>query len=488
MIDFLHHLNQLMTPMNLFICFIGALYGTFIGILPGLTSAGGAALLIPFLITYASVEQAAIVLTSIAYGAQYGSSTGAILLNLPGEPSSVITTLDGHPLSKMGHAKSAVFVSAMSSFIAGILSTFFIIYASKLIISLTLNLHPFDYFCIVFSAICLIFIMIKTNARKICLSLLLGMVFGMIGMTVNGTQRLMFGIYTLSDGLDLGILTLCLFGITDIFYYYLKQEYDIIDTTQQKEQQNIKLEYVKQSIFPALRGSIIGFLGAIPGIGYSLPSIISYNIEKYLSKTKSLFGYGNIAGVAGPEAANNSAAQSSLIPLLILGIPTGAITAIILSVLSSKGINIGPQFAIKHSNIFWSIISSMIIINVFLLILNWPLANLWAKMLKIKRHILNIMILILCCIGMSILSLQFSELIIAGVLVSLGVYLKTYKYNIVYVFIGFILVSLLEGDLLRSLKLEDNNILNLIYNHPIHFALIISYLIIIAFKIKENHE
>jgi putative tricarboxylic transport membrane protein len=479
---------SLLTPTNLLVCMIGALYGTLVGVLPGVGPAAAAAIISPILMNVLSIEHAAIILTSIMYGAQYGGSTGAILLNIPGEASSAITTLDGHPMAKQGRVGEAIFIAALASFIAGILSVGFIAFASSVAMSVAFKLTAIHYLTFLSIALVVIVMSFNNNYIKNMIAMILGFLLSLMGMAA-GSNRFNFGISTLHDGIDVALFVVCMFGFAEVIYRLtqhskLTQTAEPILITKYK----ISAASVKRNFWPAVRGSVLGFLGALPGFSYSLPTILSYNLEKRISKTPEKFGTGMVEGVSGPEAANNSASQTSFIPLLMLGIPTGAITTMLAALLISKGIQLGPQVSITNPHLFWMIILSMLIVNVFLLILNWPLAAIWTRLLTIKESQLNLVILLGCVLSVAIICINITDVLVAGMLVGLGVMLKYAGFNVVHTFVGFIFGVLVEDYFLRSISLSKYNISLLLQDWIWVLAVILCFLTVVFLHFKRRSK
>lgn len=391
------------TPENLLYCFVGVLLGTIVGVLPGLGPASSISILVPFTLSLSNPTTAIIFLAGIYYGTQYGGSTTSILLKLPGEASSVVTTIDGYEMTRAGRAGAALSIAAIGSFIAGTFSTLLIALVAVPASTIAFYFGPVEYAALMFLGLVAVVSLSDESFVKGISMVLIGLLFATIGFDINsGTERLLFGFPDLINGIPFAILVMALFGISEVIYNSLL----IKDTHTEKivvpplnELYPTKDE-MKTSIGPIVRGSLLGsVMGVIPGAGAILASFASYVLEKKISNTPELFGKGAVAGVAGPESANNSAAQTSFIPLLSLGIPTGATMAIILAVLVLFGLQPGPQMMSANSNLFWTLIVSMWIGNLFLLFLNLPLVGLWVSILKVPRPILYLLILAGCLVG-----------------------------------------------------------------------------------------
>ena len=388
MIDlFLNGLYGLLNPTFLVICLLGAMYGTLIGVIPGIGPAAGAAVISPILFNVLPLEQSVIILSSIMYGAQYGGSISSILLNIPGESTSAITTLDGYPLTKQGKATSAITVAAISSFIGGCIAIIFITSSFNAIVSVSLKLSSVHYLCILLVVLTILILTFTGNKIKNCISLLFGILLGFIGF-IGIEDRLMFGFIELDSGLDFTIVAICLFGVGNTILNALKSEYRSFVYVQTKT----TIKDITSSILPAIRGGLIGLFSIFPGLGANISTIMSYTAEKFISKTPEKFG----------------TSQVGFLPILLLGVPTGAITAMLAALLMANNMHVGPLFPERHSTIFWTIISSMLVVNVFLLFLNWPLMRIWILVLKIQPKYLYVGTLFVCCF---IISLTSSSLV-----------------------------------------------------------------------------
>jgi len=416
----------------LIVCFIGAVLGTIIGILPGLTPSTVASLIFPFVLGM-PVELGVILLTSLLYGSQYGGSTSAILFNIAGENSSILTTIDGHPLAKQGKAKLALFVSALSSMIGALISLGFIVLCLELISTIALKLSSIHYLIfLLISLSCFIVMKFKSSY-----SLLLGAALAMVG-TINGIDRLVFDIESLKSGIDISTLAISLFGLSDVVYFYTIKRYIKIELNC-VQNYHLKWSDIKCTIMPSLRGGIIGLMSVLPGLGHTFVTMIAYDIERRVSKNKDSFGTGAIEGVAVVESSNNSASQVALIPLLTLGVPTGVISSLVIVFLITKGITIDANIIRVLPNLLWAIVG----INIILFIMNYTMVGVWVKLLSVNQHILNALIVLFCIFGLH------SNMWIVLMLTSLGVYLKYYKYDVSYVIMGFIFAQMIEEYTIR---------------------------------------
>jgi len=387
------------TPMNLWYCFLGALIGTLIGVLPGLGPIATMAMLLP-LTYYLEPTGALIMLAGIYYGAQYGCSTTAILMRLPGESSSVVTCLDGYEMARQGRAGTALATAALSSFFAGTLTTLLIAFFSPPLTAVAQKFGPAEYFCLMVLGLIAAIVFAQGSLLKSIAMILLGLLLGLVGADVNtGLDRFTFGVPELRDGIGIAALSMGVFGIAEIALNLGKPD-----------QAGGKLHAVSalrltradfRAAWPAaLRGTGIGaLLGILPGGSAMMGSFASYSIEKRVSGTPERFGQGAIEGVAGPEAANNAGAQASFIPMLALGIPSNSVMAMMAGAMLIHGIAPSPNLATAQPSLFWGLIASMWLGNLMLLVINLPLIGLWVKLLQVPYRLLFPAILLFCCIG-----------------------------------------------------------------------------------------
>ena len=391
--------SEALSPTNLAFCLIGALLGTLIGVLPGIGPTATVAILLP--ITYFLPPLAALImLAGIFYGAQYGGSTTAILVNLPGEASAVVTALDGHAMAKQGRAGAALATAALASFFAGTVATVALAFAGPVLSKFALSFGPAEYVALTVFGLLAATILASGSVIKAIGMVCLGLLLGMVGMDVSsGTTRLTFGSTDLYDGIDFVVIAVGLFGIAEI----------AVNLEQREARGSLAGKITRlwptredfRKAWPAtLRGTALGtFLGVLPGGGATLSAFSAYSLEKKVSKTPEKFGTGLVEGVAAPEAANNAGAQSSFIPLLTLGIPSNSIMAMMLGAMMIHGITPGPSVITHQPALFWGLIASMWIGNVMLLVINLPLIGLWVRLLKVPYRLLFPAILLFCCVG-----------------------------------------------------------------------------------------
>ena len=401
--DVLSHLGNglliALTPINLMYTFIGAVVGTAIGVLPGLGPPATVALLLP--VTYKiNAASGVMMLAGIFYGAMYGGSTTSILLNIPGEAASVVTCLDGYQMARQGRAGPALGASALGSFIAGTLSIGGLMLVAPPMAAFAIKFGYADYSALVVLGLMMAIYLSEGSILKGLLMSALGLLLGTIGLDpVFGVERFTFGVSPLTDGVDFIVAAMGLFGITEVLCNLESPEIRDVFKTSIRNLLPTREDW-RQSWASLVRGTLIGFfIGVLPGGGGVISAFISYAVEKRISKHPERFGKGAIEGVMGPESANNAASSSSFIPLLTLGIPGNATTAMIFVALMIHGIRPGPLLLQEHPNLFWGVIGSMYIGNVMLLALNLPLIGLWVRLLKVPYQYLAVTVAIVCAIG-----------------------------------------------------------------------------------------
>ncbi len=441
-------------PGSLFLCFVGVLLGTLVGVLPGLGPVAAMSLLLPATYSVSPVG-AVIMLSGIYYGAMYGGSTTSILLNIPGEAASVVTCLDGYQMARQGRAGPALGISAMGSFIGGTISVFGLMLVAPPLAEAALKFGPPEYFSLmILGVILLTFLAGDSMPRALCMAAF-GIFLGSIGMDVlSGMERFTFGVPILIDGVGLVPVAMGLFGISEVLLNLeisLKKE--VFETTLKGLLPN--LQDWRQSFWPVIRGAVVGFLlGILPGGGGILASFTSYALEKKFSRHPERFGQGAIEGVAGPETANNAGTGGAFIPLLTLGIPSNAVMAILLGAMLIYGMQPGPMLIKEHPDLFWGAVTSMYIGNGMLLLLNLPLIGLWVKILKIPYRFLFPLILLFCLVGAYSLNNNSSEVAIMVIFGVIGYFLKKFKYPLAPAILALVLGPMLEKALRQSLLMS----------------------------------
>jgi TctA family transporter len=443
-----------LTLSNLLYCFIGVLIGTLIGVLPGIGPVATIAMLLPVTFTLAPVS-AMIMLAGIYYGAQYGGSTSAILINLPGEITSVATTLDGHAMAKQGRAGVALATAAIASFVAGTISTFLLAAFAPPLAELALKFGPHEYFALMVLGLVASIVLAHGSLLRAVGMILLGLLLGLIGADVNsGTQRFTFGIPELADGVGFVVAAMGMFGLGEIARN-LENEATRTRLVGSITSLMPTREDFRRMVGPILRGTFIGSaLGILPGNGAVLASFTSYSVEKKLSKTPEQFGKGAIEGVAAPESANNAGAQTSFIPMLTLGIPSTPVMALMIGALIIQGIQPGPTVVTNQPALFWGIIVSMWIGNVFLLILNLPLIGLWVRLIMVPYHLLYPAILVFCAIGVYSLNGSTLDVHLMALFGVLGYVFSKLECEPAPMLLGFLLGPMMEEYLRRAMTIS----------------------------------
>ena len=442
-------------PANLMFCFIGALLGTAVGVLPGVGPLATIAMLLP--ITFkVSPEASIIMLAGIYYGAQYGGSTTSILVNIPGEAGSIVTCLDGHAMAKQGRAGAALGVAALGSFLAGCVGTVFIAAFGPPLAAIAQEFNSPDYFSLMVLGLVTAVILAHGSVLKAVGMVLVGLLLGLVGTDVNsGLTRYTFGVSELWDGIDFLPLVIGLFGIVEIIR-------NLEQPTLPRPQFSAKMRDLwpgakdfSESWRAVLRGTALGsILGILPGGGAVLAAFASYTLEKKIAKDPSRFGKGAIEGVAGPESANNAAAQTSFIPLLTLGLPSNAIMALMMGAMIIQGIQPGSAVMTKRPDLFWGMVASMWIGNLMLLVINLPLIGIWVRLLSVPYRLLYPAILLFCVIGIYGTNTNIAQLVLCAVFAVFGYILLRFGCEPAPLVLGFILGPLMEENLRRSLVIS----------------------------------
>ncbi len=439
---------------NITFALLGAFIGTAIGVLPGIGPVATISLLLP--ITFGmSATTAIIMLAGIYYGAQYGGSTTSILLNLPGEVSSVVTTLEGYKMARKGRAGAALTIAALGSFFAGTISTVLVAASGPLLTSVALSFGPADYFSLMLLGLIISAVLAQGSIVKAIAMVVLGVALGLVGTDVQtGQQRFTFGVPELSDGIGFVAVAMGMFGIAEIILNLERPESRSV-LTNKVDSLWLTREEAMRSIAPVLRGTAIGStLGILPGGGASLAAFGSYMLESKVSKYRHEFGTGAIEGVAGPEAANNAAAQTSFIPLLTLGIPANAVMALMVGALIIQGIQPGPRMVEAQPDLFWGLIASMWVGNLMLLVINLPLIGMWVKLLEVPYRYLYPAILIFCAIGVYSLNNNVFDVYLTVAFGLFGYLCSKLKLEGAPLLIGFVLGPMMEEHLRRAMLLS----------------------------------
>ncbi|NCZ74641.1 MAG: tripartite tricarboxylate transporter permease [Betaproteobacteria bacterium] len=443
------------TAQNLLYCFIGVTLGTLIGVLPGIGPLATIAMLLPATYKMTDPTSALIMLSGIYYGAQYGGSTTAILVNLPGESSSVVTTLDGYQMARAGRAGPALAIAAIGSFFAGTVATFMIAAFAPPLAELAFKFGPAEYFSLMVLGLIAAVVLAHGSILKALAMVVLGLLLGMIGTDVNsGVARFSFDIPELSDGIEFVAVAMGMFGFAEIILNLEQRENREVFTSKVGGLMPSASEF-KQSLMPMIRGTALGsFLGILPGGGAVLSSFSAYALEKKISKTPERFGKGAIEGVAGPESANNAGAQTSFIPMLTLGIPTTPVMALMVAAMMIHNIQPGPQVMTSNPTLFWGLIASMWVGNLMLVILNLPLIGLWIKLLSVPYRVLFPAILLFCCIGAYSINNNVFDVFMTIPFAILGYLFKKFDCEPAPLLLGFVLGKLMEEYLRRALTIS----------------------------------
>jgi len=476
-LDFIHNLglafNIALQPMSLFVCFIGVLIGTLVGVLPGLGSGTAMALLLPATLKMSPMDSI-IMLAGIYYGTLYGGSTTSILLNVPGESTSMITCLDGHPLAKQGRAGAALGISAIGSFVAGTFSILMLMVLAPILVGVAIKFGPPEFVAITFLGLTLVTYLARGSLIKALMMASVGLLLGCVGLDImTGEPRFTMKIPKFEDGVGLLPVMIGLFGISEVLIAleqpFRKRE---IFKTKIKDLLPSKQD-CKDSALPVARGTVVGFfLGLIPGGGGLIASLFSYAIEKGVSKHPEKFGTGAIEGVAGPETANNAGGGGAFLPLLTLGIPCNVIMAILLGALMLHGVAPGPLLMKEHPQLFWGVIGSMYIGNIFLLILNLPLIGLWVQILKIPYIILFPLIFLFTLVGSYSLNNDVNDTMITIVSGVFGYLMKKFDFEPAPLIMALILGPMFEDALRQSLVLSNGS-LWIFFSRPISAVLLL---------------
>lgn len=438
-------------PINLFFCFVGVFIGTLIGVLPGIGPAGAIALLIPT--TFGSSPEAAIImLAGVYYGAMYGGSTTSILVKIPGEAASVMTCIDGYQMALQGRAGPALGISAFGSFIGGTISILGLMLMAPPLAEFALKLGPPEYFSLMILGLILLIYLCSASVPKALLMGAFGIILGLVGLDpINVRPRLTFGLMELLDGVGLVPVIMGLFGVAEVLVNIEQTvKSDLIQTKIKNLLPSIK-DWA-ESAGAIIRGSILGFfLGILPGGGAIIASFVSYAMEKRIAKHPENFGNGAIAGVAGPETANNAATGGAFIPLMTLGIPPNAIMAMLLGALMIHGIQPGPMMIKENPGIFWGLVASMYVGNVMLIVLNLPLIGLWIQILKVPYKILFPFILLFCVIGAYGTNYTTFDIYVLLIFGAVGYLMRKFQYEAAPLVLALVLGPILEENLRKSL-------------------------------------
>ncbi|GIZ53009.1 tripartite tricarboxylate transporter permease [Noviherbaspirillum aridicola] len=446
-----------LTLSNLLYCLIGVFFGTAVGVLPGLGPTATIAMLLPITFSLPPVSSL-IMLAGIYYGAQYGGSTTAILVNLPGEASSVITALDGYQMAKKGQAGKALATAGIGSFFAGCVATLLLAMFAPPLAELALNFGPAEYFSLMVLGLVASVVLAHGSLLRAIGMIILGLLLGLIGTDVNsGTPRYTFDLPQLADGINFVVVAMGMFGLGEIIR---NLEHDETRTVMVKKVEGLMptKDDLKRIVAPILRGTALGSaLGILPGGGAMLSSFAAYSIEKKVSKNSAEFGKGAIEGVAAPESANNAGAQTSFIPMLTLGIPSNPVMALMIGAMIIQGIQPGPAVMTEQPALFWGIIASMWIGNFFLIVLNLPMIGLWVRMIMVPYHFLYPCILVFCAVGVFSLNNSEFDVYLMALFGLFGYICAKLEMEAAPMLLGFIIGPMMEEYLRRALLLSRSD-------------------------------
>jgi putative tricarboxylic transport membrane protein len=467
---------------HLIYCFIGVLVGTLIGVLPGIGPLGTIAILLPA--TYGVPPTAALImLAGIYYGAQYGGSTTAILVNLPGETSAVVTCIDGYQMAQQGRAGPALAIAAIGSFFAGTVGTLLIALFGPPLADIALKFGAPEYFSLMFMGLVTAAVLAQGDMVKSIAMVALGLLFGVVGTDVNtGVQRFTFGVFELSDGIGFIVIAVGVFAIGEIVSNLGEKE-EMRTLTSKVSRLWPSKEDFRQSWPAILRGTGLGcFFGVLPGTGPSIASFSSYVLEKKLARDPSRFGRGAIEGVAGPESANNADAQCKFIPMLTLGLPASGVMALMLGALMIQGIQPGPQVMTQKPDLFWGLIASMWIGNLMLVVLNLPLVGVWVKLLKLPYRLLFPAIMAFSAIGIFSVNNSSFEIYLTALFGVFGFIWMRLGFPLAPMLLGFVLGPLMEEYLRRAMLMSGGDP-TVFVRRPISLVFIIATVLILAVMI-----
>jgi TctA family transporter len=469
-----------LTPANLWFALVGCLVGTLIGVLPGIGPIATIAMLLP-LTFHLDPIGGLIMLAGIFYGAQYGGSTTSILVNLPGESSSVVTCLDGHQMARQGRAGSALAIAALGSFFAGTVSTFVIALFAPPLAKVGLSFGAPEYFSLLVLGLIAAVVLAHGSVLKAIAMIILGLLLGLVGTDGNtGNTRFTFGINELADGIDFVPLAIGIFGLGEI----------VANLTQPEHRRALVTEKVKglwptrddfRRAWPAvLRGTALGsLLGVLPGGGATLSSFAAYALEKKVARDPSRFGRGAVEGVAGPESANNAGAQTSFIPMLTLGIPSNATMALMIGALTIHGIQPGPQVMSERPTLFWGMVASMWLGNLMLVIINLPLIGMWVQMLRVPYRLLYLSILLFCGIGVYTVNNSTAAVVMAAFFGVAGYVFIRLECEPAPMLLGFVLGPLMEDNLRRAMRISSGDPM-IFLQRPISLGLLIAAAVLLV--------
>lgn len=464
-----------LSPSNLLFCFIGVFVGTVVGVLPGVGTLAALSMLLP-LTFYLDPTGALIMLAGIWYGALYGGSTAAILLNLPGTPASAVTAIDGYPMARKGQAGVALFMTTIASFIGATVGVLLTMLFAPIIAKYALSFGSADYFALMLLGLVAASTMSGGALTKSLAMVAVGLLVGTVGMDMyTGERRFTFGFINLADGIGISALAMGIFGVSEVIASIRAKDRYVFDRKSLTFRSMLpKIADIKKSILPMARGSGIGaFFGVLPGTGPTLAAFIAYAAEKRISRTPERFGEGAIEGITAPESANNAADQTAFIPTMTLGIPGSATMAIMLGALMIQGISPGPLLMTNEPQLFWGLIVSFWIGNIFLLVLNIPFIGLWVRLLMIPYQWLYPAILLFVCIGVFSVSNSVFDIWVLIVFGVFGYIMRLSDLPAAPLLLGFVLGPLMETNFRRAMILSQGE-LSVFFERPISATVMVA--------------
>lgn len=467
----LHGFSIALQPGNLWFAFLGCLVGTLVGMLPGIGPLSGISILLP--VTFGlNATQAVIMLAGIYYGSQYGGSTTSILMRIPGEAASVMTCIDGHAMAKKGRAGAALCIAAVGSFIAGTFGIIVLTIVAPPLATLALRFGPPEYTALLVLGLIFLAYMSSTSLVRTLLMACVGLILGMVGIdNLTGHFRFSFDLPALGDGIGIVPVAVGLFGLGEILSTPSARVQGEVIRPKLRELWPTRAEW-RDAAFPIARGSVLGLIiGIIPGSAHIISSFLSYALEKKISKHPEQFGHGAVAGVAGPESANNAASTGAFVPMLALGLPTGPITAVLIGALTIHGVSAGPQLIDEHASVFWGFVASMYVGNLMLLALNLPLVGLFVNVLRIPYSYLYPLIIMFCVVGVYEVNHSIVDVWIMLIMGVVGYGLRKFGFDPAPLVLGLVIAPLFEQSLRQSLIMSNGNYM-IFLNRPIAAGLL----------------
>ena len=479
------------TFQNLLYCLIGAFLGTVVGVLPGIGPVTTVAMLMPISFTLEPVS-ALIMMAGIYYGAQYGGSTTAILINIPGEASSVVTSLDGHQMARQGRAGPALGMAALGSFFAGTVATFVIAFGAPPLAKLALQFGPAEYFSLMLCGLIAAVVLARGSIIKAIAMVVLGLIFGLAGSDVNsGIRRFTFGFQGLADGVEFVALSMAIYGVAEVI---VNLEKKAGETSLAGNVGKVLPSWadIRHCIPSVLRGTTLGsVLGVLPGGGALLAAFSAYTLEKKVASHPRNFGHGDIRGVAAPESANNAGAQTSFIPMLTLGIPSNPTMALMIGALMVHGITPGPRVMTDRPDLFWGVVASMWLGNAMLVILNLPMVGIWVRLLRMPYRLMFPAIVGFCCVGTYTINGNVTDIAVLAFITLFGYLCLKLDCEPAPLILGFVLGPMMEENLRRALLLSRGDPM-IFVNTPISLGFLIAagllLLVVAAPAIRKKRE